>query len=83
MELVNVLHKVVLLWSQSNRQEMLTLLKQKGFDQSKTFYRVTQANSETSVNENKEKKLLDGFLSGRERLKEDVKNVNKQGELFE
>jgi hypothetical protein len=32
--------------------------------------------------ENKEKKLLDGFLAGRESLKEHLKEGAKQGRLF-
>ncbi|MQY79009.1 MAG: DUF1156 domain-containing protein [Bacteroidetes bacterium] len=71
--MIDVLHKVLLLWEHSKRQELLTLLQESGFGQSEAFYRVAQAISETLPNENKEKKLLDGFLSGRERLKEEVK----------
>jgi len=45
---------------------------------------VAQAISETLPNELKEKKLLDGFLSGKERLREAIKDTQiKQGELFE
>lgn len=72
-EMIDVLHKVLLFWEHSNRQEIVTLLQESGFGQSEAFYRVAQAISETLPNENKEKKLLDGFLSGRERLKEEVK----------
>jgi len=72
-EMLDVLHKILLLWEHSKRQELLTLLQESGFGQSEAFYRVAQAISETLPNDNKEKKLLDGFLSGRERLKEEVK----------
>ena len=61
--------------------ELVMLLQESGFGNSEAFYRVAQAVSETLPNENKEKKLLDGFLAGRERLKEDIKK--DQGELFE
>ena len=81
-ELIDVLHKVLLLWEHSQRPEMLALLQRTGFGQSEAFYRVAQAISETLTNENKEKKLLDGFLSGRERLKEEMKaQGGKQEEL--
>jgi hypothetical protein len=37
----------------------------------------------TSHTENKEKKLLDGFLAGRERLIEEVRKEDVQMRLFE
>ena len=44
---------------------------------------MAQAISETLPNESKEKKLLDGFLSGKEKLKDEVKILGRQKELFE
>ena len=82
-ELIDVLHKVLLLWEHSQRQEMVTLLQESAFGNSEAFYRVAQAISECLLNDNKEKKLLDGFLSGRERLKEEVKKESGQRGLFE
>lgn len=78
-EMIDVLHKVLLLWENSKRQELLNLLQESGFGQSEAFYRVAQAISETLPNENKEKKLLDGFLSGRERLKEEIQKKAETG----
>ncbi|KAA3660236.1 MAG: DUF1156 domain-containing protein [Calditrichaeota bacterium] len=80
--LVDVLHKVLLLWEKSKRQEIIQLLQDSGFGNSEAFYRVGQAVSECLTNDNKEKKLLDGFLSGRERLMDDVKKGPDQTELF-
>ena len=77
-ELVDVLHHVLLLWEKSQRDEMIRALAQSGYGDSDAFYRVAQAISETLPIESREKKLLDGFLAGRERIKEDV----KQGRLF-
>lgn len=51
---------------------MLELLKESGYGKSEAFYRVAQAISETLPNESKEKKLLDGFLAGRERLRDEI-----------
>ncbi|MBN1472029.1 MAG: hypothetical protein JW925_09625 [Syntrophaceae bacterium] len=82
-ELIDVLHKVLLLWEKSQRQELIQLLQDSGFGNSEAFYRVGQAVSECLTNDDKEKKLLDGFLSGRERLKEEVKKESGQSELFE
>ena len=80
-----MLHQALLLWEHSRRQEMIALLQLTGFGQSEAFYRVAQAVSETLTNDNKEKKLLDGFLSGRERLKEEmrkeIKSMGTQEEM--
>jgi hypothetical protein len=81
-ELVDVLHSVLLFWEKSKRDDMLSLLGESGYGRSEAFYRVAQAISETLGNESKEKKLLDGFLGGRERIREDVKTGSKQGKLF-
>jgi len=86
-ELIDVLHKTLLLWESSKRDELLQLLSDSGFGKNDAFYRVAQAISETLPNENKEKKLLDGFLAGRERIREDSikkheKDSEQQGRLF-
>jgi len=73
-ELVDVLHAVLLLWEKGKRNEMITLLEKSGYGKSDAFYRVAQTISETLPNESKEKKLLDGFLSGKMRLQEEIKN---------
>jgi len=86
-ELIDVLHKTLLLWESSKRDELVQLLSDSGFGKNDAFYRVAQAISETLPNENKEKKLLDGFLAGRERIREDSikkheKDSEQQGRLF-
>jgi len=58
------------------------LLQESGFGQSEAFYRVGQAVSECLSNDDREKKLLDGFLSGRERLMDEVKKGSGQTKLF-
>ena len=77
-ELVDVLHHVLLLWEKSQRDEMLNVLAQSGYGDSEAFYRVAQAISETLPIESREKKLLDGFLAGRERVRGEM----RQGRLF-
>ncbi|MDI6786179.1 MAG: hypothetical protein QMD92_05660, partial [bacterium] len=81
-ELIDVLHRVLLLWEKSKRDEMVSLLQKSGFGQSEAFYRVAQAISETLPIENKEKKLLDGFLAGRERLREEIREKPVQGRFI-
>jgi len=81
-ELIDVLHKTLLLWEKSKRDEMTNLLKESGYGKKEAFYRVAQAISETLSIESKEKKLLDGFLAGRVRLREEIKEEPIQGRLF-
>ena len=82
-ELIDVLHRVLLFWEKSQRAEMIQTLAASGYGQSEAFYRVAQAISETLPNESKEKKLLDGFLAGRERVREDVIRIAQQRGLWE
>ncbi len=74
IELIDVLQKALLLWEKSKREEMMQVLQESGYANSEAFYRVAQAISETLPNESKEKKLLEGFLSGRERIQSESKN---------
>jgi adenine-specific DNA methylase len=82
-ELIDVLHRVLLLWEKSERDEMVNLLRDSGYGRGEALYRVAQAISETLPIENKEKKLLDGFLAGRERLRDEVRKEDVQTRLFE
>jgi hypothetical protein len=82
-DLIDVLHKSLLLWEKGQRAEMIQALTEKGHGKSEAFYRVAQAISETLPNESKEKKLLDGFLAGRERVQDEVEKATTQGRLFE
>ena len=72
-ELIDVLHHVLLLWETSQRDEMLRVLSESGYGVSDAFYRVAQAISETLPIESREKKLLDGFLAGRERVRGEMR----------
>jgi adenine-specific DNA methylase len=81
-ELIDALHWVLILWEKGKNVEMVRFLKDSGFGEKEAFYRVAQAVSETIPIENKEKKLLDGFLAGRERLKAEMRE-HKAGNLFE
>ena len=73
-----MLHHILLLWEKSQRDEMIRVLAESGYGDSEAFYRVAQAISETLNIESKEKKLLDGFLAGRERVRDEL----RQGQLF-
>jgi len=80
-ELIDVLHKVLLLWKDGSKEEMKKVLQETGFGSQEYFYKIAQAISETLPKESKEKKLLDGFLLGKEKLKEEIKKEH-QGRLF-
>ena len=81
-ELIDVLHRVLRLWEKGRREEMVVALAASGYGHSEAFYRVAQAVSETLPNESKEKKLLDGFLAGRERVREEVGKAVRQERLL-
>jgi pentatricopeptide repeat protein len=71
-ELVDVLHKVLLLWEKGKRDEITQTLQETGWLKD-SFFRFAQAVSECLPNDSKEKKLLDGFLTGKERIISEAK----------
>jgi len=75
-ELIDVLHRVLLLWEKGKNDEMIDILTNTGYGKSDTFYRVAQAISE-SIPNNDEKKLLDGFLAGKERIMKQILENNR------
>jgi len=80
-ELIDVLHLVLNYYSEGKRDLIKSALKRKGFADKEYFYMVAQAISETLPNESKEKKLLDGFLAGKESYKkaEDKPEIEQLG----
>lgn len=82
-EPIDVLHQVLLLWKRGRYDEVTKVLSETGQGKSDVFYKVAQAISESLPYGNKEKKLLDGFLSGKERIVKEVKKQGGQTRLFE
>jgi adenine-specific DNA methylase len=82
-ELIDVLHRVLILWKDGRREEMKRVLSDSGWGNKDAFYRVAQAISETLPIESREKKLLDGFLSGKEKILSEMKDKPIQRRLFE
>ncbi|QDA32045.1 DUF1156 domain-containing protein [Thermococcus indicus] len=68
-DLIDVLHKALLLWQANRKREMVGLLAETGWGEKDVFYKVAQVISEVLPKDSKEKKLLDGFLAGREHIK--------------
>ena len=81
-EMIDVLHKSLLMWKAGKREELKKLLSET-YGTKETFYRLAQAISETLPNESKEKKLLDGFLSDRGRIVDEIRSSGIQKRLFE
>lgn len=67
-ELIDVLHLSLKYWEKNRKTELNTLLSVSGFGKSDAFFRVAQAIAETLPQDNKEKKLLEGFLNLREKI---------------
>ena len=81
-ELIDVLHHVLLLWDAGKKEEMKNILRESGYGTNEVFYKVAQAISETLPTDSKEKRLLDGFLVGKDRLISSMKNYLEQPKLF-
>jgi len=82
-ELIDVLHRVLILWKEGKREEMKKILVESSWGNKDAFYRVAQAISETLPLESREKKFLDGFLSGKEKILSEMKDKPIQRRLFE
>ncbi|MCJ7635760.1 hypothetical protein MUP77_25630, partial [Candidatus Bathyarchaeota archaeon] len=82
-DLIDVLHMALLLWQKGDRKALVDLLSETGFGSKDSFYRVAQAISETLPKESQEKKLIEGFLAGKDRLSSETKKDIVQKRLFE
>ncbi len=82
-ELIDVLHQTLILWKEGKREEMKKVLTDSGWGNRDAFFRVAQAISETLPIESREKKFLDGFLSGKEKILSEMKDKPIQRRLFE
>ena len=66
-ELIDILHKIVLLWKNNKQQDMLNELKKNKIGQSDIFYKTAQAIIESNPS-SLESKLLEGFLAGKNKI---------------
>ena len=82
-ELIDVLHYTLILWKLGEKDNMKKLLSVTGYGKKESFYKVAQAISETLPNESNEKKLLDGFLSGKDKIIKEIKQMKgRERRLF-
>ena len=78
-EMVDILHYSLILWKNNKKEEMVKLLNDSGYGNRDYFYRYAQAISETLTTDSDVKKLLDGFLSGKDKILNELKG---DGRLF-
>ncbi|MHA1961664.1 MAG: DUF1156 domain-containing protein [Candidatus Thorarchaeota archaeon] len=62
--MIDVMHKCLLLWEKDKKDEIAELLAVTGFKEDPAFKQFCQAVAECLLNGNKEKQLLEGFLMG-------------------
>lgn len=81
LELIDVLHCTCLLWKDGKKDEMKSILKKSGYGDGDALYKVAQAISETLPNNSSEKKMIEGFLAGRDRIIQDIREDESQTKL--
>jgi adenine-specific DNA methylase len=81
-DLIDFLHVALILWEKGYKDSLTKVLAKSGFGKKDSFYRVAQAISETLPLISKEKKLIDGFLSGKERIIKDIQKGEERGFEF-
>lgn len=80
-ELIDILHKVVLFWKDNNQEDMLSELKKNRIGGSDVLYKVAQAIIESDPSSS-ESRLLEGFLSNRNKIIEHISSNSKQTKLL-
>ena len=81
IELIDVLHLICLLWKDGSQDNIKFVLKKSGYDNGEALYKVAQAISETLPNNSSEKKMIEGFLAGKERIMQDIRDDDSQTKL--
>jgi len=77
--MVDVMHKCVLLWDEGKQDEIKRLLSETGYGEKPAFWQFCQAVAETLLNGNKEKQLLEGFLTGKDKYSKSSKEDDQTG----
>lgn len=81
-ELIDVIHYVCLLWKEGKKDKMKFILKESGYGERESFYKVSQAISETLPNNSSEKKMIEGFLVGKDLIMKDMGEDDSQTKLM-
>ena len=61
---------------------MKLALKKSGYGEGDALYKVAQAISETLPNNSSEKKMIEGFLAGRDKIMQDMREDDSQTKLI-
>ena len=72
-----MLHQVLLLWEKGIKDEISEVLSELDLHLSDMFWRVAQAISQTLPIQDKEKKLLDGLLAGKNGYRDEDQYVQE------
>ena len=80
-EMIDVLHKAVLLWKKNERDSMIKIIKESGYGDNDVFYKVAQAISDSNPGSS-ESKLLDGFLTGKSKIMNEMSSEKSQTKLL-
>ena len=80
-ELIDVLHHVCILWKEGKKDQMKFFLKKSDYGEGESLYKVSQAISETLPNNSSEKKIIEGFLAGKDKIMEDMRDDESQTKL--
>lgn len=78
-DLIDILHLVLIFWKNKKKEEYERLLKEKGYDRSDIMRKIGIAISHSLPEDSKEKKWLDGFLTG---FRQDDLQNEFQSKLF-
>ena len=60
---------------------MKYVIKKSGYADKEALYKVAQAISETLPNNSSEKKMIEGFLAGRDKIMQDMREDDSQTKL--
>ncbi len=82
-EMIDILHIALLIWKKGRKDLLVKLLGKNSLGNNDIFYRVAQAISESLPNMSREKKLLEGFLAGKEKISEVISGSLYQRKLFD
>jgi len=81
-ELIDVMHHICLLWKGGKKDEMKITLQKSGYAEGEALYKVSQAISETLPNNSSEKKMLEGFLAGKDKIMDNMREDESQTKLL-
>ncbi|MFW9970621.1 MAG: DNA methylase, partial [Candidatus Odinarchaeota archaeon] len=80
VEVIDLLHYILLLWEKGDKKTINEILL-KNIEVNEIIFRTAQAISQSLPNSSKEKKLIDGFLTGKEKIKEIMKELKLQKKI--